>query len=543
MSKAKATGRMSKKKQQGITGGGIPGKIIHISVSVYVFAMFLVFPLYYQDKYYNMGEAKYEFFRAVTWTLLPVALLAGAAALILYFRRNKGKLLSCKELWTSTSLTDRFVMVYAVAVWISFAFTPYKADAVFGYEGWYMGLVSQMAFVCIYFLVSRFFRWKTWFLNLICIVSAITFLLAVLNRFQIDPLNMYETLSMTNKILFLSTLGQATWYSSFLCTVFPVGLYLFWSSERGIPKLLYGIYVFLGFATMVTQNSDSAFAAFAVMLLILFCASFVSERRIKSFLEVLIIGMSAWKLMGLLQAFFPEKAVALEPLSIFASQSVMTSILLAVVIGFYIVVMVLDHKKLLFVQKLRALPKLVCVAAAAAVVLAILGIYLTTTDHLPGFMGFLKNVGYFNFDSNWGNGRGFTWMYAAEMFQEYPWQMKLFGCGPDCFASYSYANYSAVLSAKWGDNVLTNAHNEWFTSLLYFGVFGFISYTGIFLSQLKACIREAVKTPFLLVAAMAIGSYMGHNFFCYQQIICTPLIFILMGMAEKVIREGKRNAL
>jgi hypothetical protein len=37
------------------------------------------------------------------------------------------------------------------------------------------------------------------------------------------------------------------------------------------------------------------------------------------------------------------------------------------------------------------------------------------------------------------------------------------------------------------------------------------------------------------VAAAAV-SYMAYNFFCYQEVLCTPFIFILLGIGEYIWR-------
>lgn len=511
-------------------------ELISLGVFFYVANMFLIFPLYYQNKYYNMGEAKFYFFKQVSLSFLPILLVLVLVRIMLDRR-----LIKWKSLWKNASITDFFVMLYAVAVWISFFLTPYKEDAVWGYKGWYMGLVSQMLFVISYFLVSRYLKCPKYLLHLICAVSAVVFLLAVLHRFQVDPLHMYQDLSMDNKILFLSTIGQATWYSSFLCVVFPIGLYLYWNCDTTIKRVMYGFYVALGFSTMVTQNSDSAFVAFLCMLLVLLQASFVSNQKMQRFFEILIIGLSAMRLMGILQLAFPEKAVPLEELSITASQGRLTLILLILVLLIDTVFLLFCQKKKMEVKHFRKIGIIIIEMVITAILLLTLCIWLNARGALPEWLFGLRQIEYFNFNDNWGNGRGFTWRSAAEIYREYSLKNKLFGCGPDCFASYAYDRYADALQAKWGNNVLTNAHNEWFTSLLFFGILGFFTYLGIFLSQLKACIKKSVGEPFLVAIAMSIASYLGHNFFCYQQVICTPLIFILMGMATYCLREAKRE--
>lgn len=524
------------KKVNKKTPGDTLAEFIELGVFFYVGIMFLIFPLYYQNKYYNMGEAKYYFFKRASLSFISVLLLLVVIRMIMNWKKTEWKLAL-----ESSSITDYFVILYAITVWVSFLLSPYKAEAIWGYEGWYMGLVSQMLFVIIYFLVSRYFKCPGYLLHLICAVSAIVFLLAVLHRFQIDPLNMYEDLSMDNKILFLSTIGQATWYSSFLCVVFPIGLYLYWNSNTMVARVIYGFYVALGFATMVTQNSDSAFMAFLFMMLVLFLVSFSSNEKMRRFLEVLLIGLTSMRFIGILQIAFPEMAVPLEKLSIFASQGNVTVICILLVFFVYLVFTLLNSKGKIQIEHFRNIGVIIVGMAMTLILLIAFCVYLNAKGYLPEWLSGLRKFDYFNFNDNWGNGRGFTWRCAAEIFREYPLKNKLFGCGPDCFASYAYDRYADTLKAKWGDNVLTNAHNEWFTSLLFFGVFGLFSYLGIFVAQFRTCMKKIVQEPFLIAIAMSIASYFGHNFFCYQQIVCTPLIFILMGMGTYYLRGMNRK--
>lgn len=519
--------------------------ILQIGTSVYVILMLCIYPLYYQDKYFNMGEAKYFFFKNISLVFLTLLLILSVVGLFQkYFLGVKDtEQKMTDEGWktwiNNLSTLDWFVIAYAIAVWISFLTSSYQEDAIWGYSGWYMGIVSQMIFVLTYFFVSRCLPLRRWMLHGICAVSAIVFFLAVLHRFQIDPLQMYEGLSMDNKVLFLTTMGQATWYSSYLCIVFPIGVYLYWSSEKRVQRILYGMYVALGFASMVTQNSDSAFVAFGFVMLVLFMGSFKSNGKMMRFLEVGIIGLTAICGIGLLQICFPEVVVPLENLSIEASQGNLTKGLLGILLGLYLIFRLLHKRNKIQVVRLRRWGY----AAAGVVILGILSlvlcIYLNAKGELPGFLAPLQQLEYFNFNDDWGNGRGFTWRCAGEIFQEYSLKNKLFGCGPDCFASYAYDRYADTLSSRWGNHVLTNAHNEWFTSLLFFGIAGFVTYLGIFVTSIASFGRRTLQSPFLLAVIMSVVAYFGHNFFCYQQVICTPTIFILIGMGEGLCRKMK----
>lgn len=116
---------------------------------------------------------------------------------------------------------------------------------------------------------------------------------------------------------------------------------------------------------------------------------------------------------------------------------------------------------------------------------------------------------------------------------------KLVGAGPDCFYEFVYTFYKDVLVEKWGENSkLTCAHNEWLNTLVNLGVLGLVAYLGTFVSTIRQCFKKAEDYPELYAIAISVASYIGHNFFCYQQIICTPTVFILMGAAQAIIRRG-----
>ena len=41
---------------------------------------------------------------------------------------------------------------------------------------------------------------------------------------------------------------------------------------------------------------------------------------------------------------------------------------------------------------------------------------------------------------------------------------------------------------------------------------------------------------------LAVCSYAAHNFFCYQQVCCTPFLFLILGLSERTGAAcGKRR--
>lgn len=544
----------NKKQERTLTGSKISEFLVRALVSSYAILLFVLLPLCYRDNYYDIGDFKYELFSRMTTVLLALMVPALLFYLISRLRAKAWSGTAFFQRLSELSLIDRFVLLYLLACLVTFFLSPYQTFLFFGadasnpawtgYNGWFMGLKSQLMFIALYFLVSRFFM-KSWKWDLLIALigsSAIVFLLGILHRFLIDPLSLYEGIDSYYYALFLSTIGQSTWYSSYLCTVFPIGLFLFWHSGKRWQRILLGIYSAIGFASLVTQNSDSAYFALAAFLSVMFAFSFQSATSLKHFLEVLLIGALSMRFMGILQMLFPDRTVPVEKLSVFFSRSPLLWIVIFLLAFLYFLLAYLEINGRFQIGSVTCIRRLGLCLIAAVLPVGLLCVVLTTTGHLPSFLSSFQDFGYFVFDENWGNGRGFTWKYCISMFSEYPLKLKLFGIGSDCFASYTYDYHADFVAAKWGDSVLANAHNEWMNMLLTTGIFGLVTYAGIFISAFVIFIKEQKASIYLLAAAACIGSYFFHNLFCYQQVVCTPFIFLIIGLGEFVRREHTKGA-
>lgn len=508
----------------------LPETIMIGAVAVFVFALFVLYPLYFQDKYANMGNAKYDFFKTAYTVFIPVMLLSCVSYLFL-----KRKELSIKTICREMVLTDWFVLAYLVACWISYGLSDYKDTALWGYDGWFMGVMTQTVFVLLYFFLSRWFLWHWSYWWFIAVPSAVVFLLGILHRFNVDPLGMYEGLDESIKILFLSTLGQATWYSSYLCIALPIGMACYWYRRELRWSLLWGVFLCIAFASIVTQNSDSAFMALGGSFLVLFWLSFKSNEYFVRFWEMAVICLASFKVIGILQKIFSGRTVKLEGLSTFCSQSTVTWVLLCLVVIVYAGVLLANKKEMFRIEKFCMIRNILYALIPVFLVAVIVCIYMTSTGKITG--SFMNKIGYFNFDEHWGNNRGFTWEFTMRMFGEYGFMEKLFGCGPDAYAGAAYAYDAPSLQGFWGNSVLACAHNEWMNCLVNIGIVGLITYLGSFVTAFFIFLKNWKQDPFLVGAAVTIVSYFLHNFFCYQQIICTPIIFAVMGIGVALLRR------
>lgn len=559
--------KSKKSKSQPMKASEITLYIFRILVTTYVCVFFLAMPLFYHDKYYDIGDFKYSMFMYITTSFLLIAAIMLAVYIFILFREkriNKDSVISTIK---SLSVLDWFMIAFAIVSILSYLFSPSRTNEfpVFylfrggntdlpvvnlpweGYKGWNMGLRSQLIFVALYFFISRLFM-KSWFKDFIVLVlgsASIAFMFGVLHRFNIDPLGLYQDLNDGYKYQFISTLGQSSWFSSFMVVILPIGmaLFMFNTERKSISNIFLGCFVFLSGATFVTQNSDSAYMAITFIMLILFSVSFTDNERFLKFWEMIIIMLGAMKLMGIFQILFPERATALDSLSFFISKSAFTWGVFIIVVAFYVFIRnkirggkfnISDHK---LIRNILIILVIMCIP------LGVLTAYLNTKGLLPTTA--LQNVDYFTFKNEWGNHRGFIWRNMIEIMGEPTWRgMMLLGAGPDCLATVAYAlepRASEMLDYCAGA-VIVCAHNEWLNMLFNEGILGFISYIGIFISAFVTFIKKC-NNPIMTGCAASVAAYFFHNFFCYQQILCTPMIFCIIGWGIWSMHDSEKNTI
>ncbi|MCR5789849.1 MAG: O-antigen ligase family protein [Lachnospiraceae bacterium] len=537
--KEKQNGRHFTKPDRSLTGS--IRLLLSVVSALYFVILFLFLPLVYHDKYYDIGVFKYDFF---FYTTVPAVLLTAVLLIILITirlaKRDTDPVKLIEQLSRITNI-DKAVLAYMLVCIISYFMSPYHTGAVgykgtinpplLGAPGWRMGLISQLLFCCIYFMAAKLTEpsFRRIIMAAVYTGSLIAYLLALLNRFSIDPLGFYRNITPYYKLIFLSTLGQSTWYSSFLSTLLPVALAMFIYEKRSRYRAFYTFYIVIGSMSLVTQNSDSAYIALFAALLTLFVFALDRNNYFARFLQLILIILLSFRLVGLLQFVFPEAAVMPESISRFFSQSVAMLVITILYALLYVVFSLVSASYGIFMRRIRIIRTLLLVICGvmtafvtAVLVLSRNEIYVFGRDASP----------YLIFNDSWGSGRGFTWRMTVQMFRDFPLTAKLFGIGPDCYAEYAYEYHSAEMMEKWGGEVLPNAHNEWFNTLFNLGILGLISYVAVFFSAFRDFIMKKHISAISMAGAAAIAAYVCHNFFCYQQILCTPFIFAIMGLCK-----------
>lgn len=538
----------------------MPEKLCHAGVYLFLFVFVVLYVFYAPEGYIQIATNKYRFFRKMFLItggiMIPLIALRYLSALR---GKNKG------GIKPRISLTDSFVLLFLAINGICFFFTPYKEEAGWGTSGWYMGFFMMLAFTGIYFLVSRFYDRKFDLLVPIMGVTAAVFLWGLLNRFSVYPVDMQY-----DNVAFISCIGNINWFCGYWSVFFAVGIVLYIVAEKRALRVIAAAHSILSLATGVVEGSDSAYISMGVVFFFLFLVSFRKTVYMKRWLEECIFLCGSCQIMRIIAAFGPNSYNEFGELSgegagwgglnlVTPTVGIMLGNLTLAALAVFILLRVLleraDKKfekncapgeEMTQAQWIRRIVWLKY--AAIGLTISAAAVYLTlliVNTRTPGILGPLSRYRILLFDGSWGSRRGGTWRDGLAIYRTLPLRERLFGVGQDCFSIYGYSvpELAARFEEEWPTSRLTNAHNECITFLVNLGVFGLISFIGIFAGSLKSLLEKAEEEPLCYVFAASLLSYFFHNQFSFSQVMNIPYVFLMLGLAENLMRntDGKRR--
>lgn len=510
---------------------------IRTAVEVYCLLLLVLLPLYMRHGFAMIGDVKYRLFRNVTIVFCG---LLSVLQLIWYMNSER------KESVGSISLTDITVLGYLTAALLSFCFSMEPHTALWGFPGWYMGLFSQLMFVWIYFVLSRWGDCEKSVRRamLSCFICAlIVMTLAVLNRYAFDPLGTMQGMEQGTwgAEHLLSTIGNQNWYCGYVSVAAPVCFYFSYVGEKNIRVAgLAGCLI--TFLTILTQGSESGYLILLAIMAVLFVDALSSRKRLWRFCMTAFCCPAA--------ALLGTQSIRFRGLMLIEDGSLRMVLfwkgwqVLFVLLGAASLLLYFREKRgrkdHLESGKIKRVILTVCsiLVAAGAIVFLLCQIS-------DGVWVALGERSLLRLTDDWGNDRGALWRISWEYFMQSSWYRKLFGAGPDCFyhAVYSAFAVNDVIhpTGQWETAVYVNAHNEWVNMLIDQGILGMISYAGVFGVSFVRLWRSRRRTGEVYWGLLAIAGYCVHGTVSFQQTISTPLIFVILGISEAVLRRSRDN--
>ena len=536
--------RQNKKKREtesmALTMLKVTRILLDAAICIYILMILAVMPFYNQEGYAHIGTDKSTFFQKVSTgaARITIPLLIFYLVIKLWiFWRQKG---TVSQLWTAlkmkVSLTDLCAGAYGISVLMSYAFSRYKQDALWGAAGWHMGLYTQLMLVGTYFFVSKCWKPKKWIFLTILPVSAVVFVLGYLNRFDIDPLQMKSYGSM-----FISTVGNINWYCGYQVSVFFAGVALLWQGEslKIWQRILLMLYTLIGFASLITQGSSSGIAAMAAVLMIMFCMSASDSVRMCRFWQVMSLLGSACLLTYVIQE---AAGLRINYSDISIDFFISRKVALTVTVVSFVVLAVtgVSLRKKSYSESVKRVIIGVCVGIIVTVP-SLYAVLLVMNSLHTGSIGALSENQWFIFSNTWGSNRGATWKAGILCFMEQDFLHKLVGVGPDAMMAYIYREGSArllnIVTETFSTARLTNAHNEWLTVLVDTGIVGCVCFVGMVTSATVRFLRKEGGNPFSCACGFCLLGYTVNNMFSFQQALNAATIFVVLGIGEAFKRS------
>lgn len=525
-------------------------KVADIFVTAYLILLFAVYPFYMKEGYVEIGQAKADFWMKLSAGAAIVLTVLGIVVLIQRLcmgRKQHAEATVQQEqrrgirgplfIWRKVlSPTDRFVWLFGITLIVSYFLSIDRTEALWGTEGWNMGVMLYGLLCVLYFRIRRFWIPDEKMIGLALTASGVVLLLGVLDRFSLHviPLEIRDP-------GFLSTLGNINWFAGYLIVFVSVAAGLFVLTDITWMKLLTGVVSVIGFLAGICQGSSSIFLYFACLFAVLLWIVADAPDKCLRLLFLWTAFCLDAQVIRLLRELLPDGyTYETDNLCGYFSQGNLSLYLL--VIG---ACMILLLQKCL--QKAPVSGKYLRRSIAAAVIIFVAGfvwIALQKAGILAELLQTENGRAFLQGDVTWGNGRGMTYRIGFLLLSHMSPVQWLFGVGPDCFASYAYSipEVAAEISGYFGNDRLTNAHCEILTMLVNQGLAGTICYLGMFAAYLRTGFLKK-SNPYSMSIAVAVICYLLHNLVSFANVLNLPFLIILLAMGENDLffkRDGKK---
>lgn len=503
-----------------------------ILVNLYLVAMFIIFPLYYTQQYSNIRHDKYDVF------LVLSALLVVGEVFLLFALASKGKAKDNISAYKTLTTTDYAMLALLFVYVVSTIFSSYREDAFTGEAGRNNGCLIMIVYVAVYFIITREFSHWEYLFAALALGSGIVFLLAVLNFYYIDPLNMYVGYEPADVEDFLSTIGNKNLVSSFICVCLPALMLLFMNTKNKLLSVIYFIAEILGFSALMVSDSDSGYVGFFALLLLIFVYYIRKPNYMfKYFLSLFSMLLGA-KVLFVFSVAAQGKVKELSSIpSFFVYTNGLSFALIALTLVLCGVFFIIGRK-----NPEILLPKTIFYAAVAVVAACFLAVvymiikytFIDTTSELNGILS------YFRFDDKWGTHRGYIWRKSFEIFLDANIKDKLIGCGPDTLV-YPFSPFFAELASRFGNDSTNCAHNEYLNYLVTTGILGLAAYLAVIASFIVRAVKYAKYNPLIIICAGSVICYSIQAIANITQPITTPLFILMLCIGEALCRQCKNK--
>ena len=236
---------------------------VALIIGAFTLIVLCVLPLVFHDFYFDILETKYQFYSAVAIAALVIMGGYGLAS---------GKMLEWFskfnfQTWRkSMSVGDWAMVVFWLTNVISWILCKdWRWEAFWGTSGRYNGVFLMTIYMAVYFLVTRFFRLKQWYLDAFLAIGIFVCIFGITDYFQMDILGFKVNMMDTQKSIYTSTFGNINTYTIYVAALLAISMILF-TQEKNQKRMFwyYGNMILTSFA-LIMGSSDNAYLSLAAI--------------------------------------------------------------------------------------------------------------------------------------------------------------------------------------------------------------------------------------------------------------------------------------
>ena len=498
-------------------------------MGIFTLIVLCIFPLVYHRYYFDILETKYQFYCAAAIGTSVVMLLYGiiSGRLKSFFSD-----LRLKERIRGLCITDWAMIAFWLCNVISWLLcSDWRWEAFWGTSGRYNGVFLMTVYLAVYFLMTRFFRFKQWYLDAFLAVGILVCLFGITDYFQMDILGFKEGMVPEQRGIYTSTLGNINTYTVYVGAVLAVSALLF-MLEKNWKRMLwyYGNMVLASFA-LIMGTSDNAYLTLAALFGLAPLYLFRTKTGVRRYLISAATFFTVIQCIDWINSAFADSVVGIDSaFNLVANLSVLPLLVIGLW-GIAGLVAAWTIKKpnpdgtdtmgrWLFYAWIG-----VIAAVGAAVVFVFYDANVAGNAERYGAIS-----SYVVFNDSWGTERGYVWRRSMELFLDKltPLQ-KLFGYGPDTFMLLMQYYYDGKMMD--GRTVIyDSAHNEYLHYLVTLGIAGLTAYVIYLGSAIVRLCKGMKDRPEVAAAAFAVIAYAVQAVVNINIPIATPIIFQLLYM-------------
>lgn len=485
-----------------------------------IILLFTLFLFIMRNGYFGLAKTRFITFCAVAVTAAALCAVSRMA------HRDKMRPAYSK----GARLSGAALAAMTVCAAASAILSEYGRSALTGEDGRYRGLITYLAVAAVFFAIKRNYKLRFAEIAVFMASGSVICGFAFAQFLGFDPFGLLSQIELPERNMFISFTGNVNVFASFVCLFAPVSMYVFCKSD-GKGRRLTGLAAScLGFFGLFSANSDSGWLGMAAAFAVLGFIS-LGERK------------SAVRFYAILASFFVAAAVFGRTVGSMQSARTPTLItsavtnprvsLTAAAVSAVLILVAAVVKKDGFFSGIKAAHGALVICAALSLVFAFVYFSFINTSAELG-----RHRDYLRFSSQWGTDRGYVWRCVIEDFKAQPILRKLFGVGCDCAAPELLSRFGESFANDLG-YYFDNAHNEYLQYLLTLGISGLAFYLIFLISSVSVGFAMAEKDALFGAPALAVTAYAVQAAVNTDQIITTPLVFVLCGMMCCASAAGK----